>query len=168
MPIVNPNRNFKKGKKGSGKLLYERHGMKWGPEFAAWCGIKQRCLNPNNKNFHRYGGRGITVCELWVKSFVAFLEHVGPRPSLRHSIDRINNSGHYEPGNVRWAERGEQARNRDNTKWVEFNGERMPASHWDLRMGTPKGTISNRLNAGWETERAITTPYLPRKKRGRK
>ena len=88
-----------------------RHGGTGTPEYHAWCSMRQRCFNPKNPGYHLYGGRGITVCERWRASFTAFLADVGPRPSSIHSIDRIDNDGHYEPGNVRWTTADVQARN---------------------------------------------------------
>lgn len=72
------------------------------PEYACWRAIRQRCENPKNPRYQRYGGRGIKMCGRWQSSFDAFLSDVGYRPSPTHSIDRIDNDGHYEPGNVRW------------------------------------------------------------------
>ena len=82
-------------------------------EYRAWCSMITRCTNPNRKKWPDYGGRGITVCERWRNSFENFLADMGPRPSPKHSVDRYpNNDGNYEPGNVRWATKAEQANNR--------------------------------------------------------
>lgn len=88
------------------------HGLARSAEYNSWIGAKMRCYNPNDGRFESYGGRGITVCERWRDSFEAFLEDMGPRPSKRHSLDRIDNDGHYEPANCRWADRKTQVRNR--------------------------------------------------------
>lgn len=82
------------------------------PEYAAWRGMIERCLNPNDERFKDYGGRGIKICPAWRNDFVSFLMEVGTRPSPKHSIDRIDNDGDYEPGNVKWSTAKEQASNR--------------------------------------------------------
>lgn len=87
------------------------HGMFGTPEYRAWVSMRWRCEKPQYAQYKDYGGRGIKVCDRW-QSFQAFLNDVGMRPSLNHSIDRRNNDGNYEPGNVRWATRKEQAQNR--------------------------------------------------------
>jgi hypothetical protein len=88
------------------------------PEYKAWVHLVARCENPNDPSFADYGGRGITVCPEWRHDPAAFLAHVGPRPSARHSIDRIDNSRGYCPGNVRWATKKEQACNRRPRRWA--------------------------------------------------
>lgn len=91
------------------------HGMHNSPEYKAFTAAKQRCTNPNVRNWKHYGGRGI---EFHFASFEEFLAHLGPRPSADHSLDRIETNGHYEPGNVRWATEDEQRRNKRPYKIV--------------------------------------------------
>lgn len=78
----------------------------------------RRCLNSAHKNFHCYGGRGITVCDRWRESFAAFLADMGPRPSSNHTLDRINVNSNYEPSNCRWV------------TWDVQRANRRPASEW--------------------------------------
>jgi hypothetical protein len=87
--------------------------------YRTWMGIKQRCHNPAHPSYRNYGGRGIVMCEAWRADFTAFSCHIGVPPTPEHSIERIDNDRGYEPGNVKWATRSEQARNRRNTlHWV--------------------------------------------------
>ena len=85
----------------------------------------QRCTNPKNPSFKNYGGRGIVVCERWRNDFAVFLADMGPRPSPAHTIERKKNNGNYEPGNCKWATRGEQLRNTRRTIFVVLDGKRM-------------------------------------------
>lgn len=81
------------------------------PEYKAWWAARDRCNNPKNKWFHRYGGRGITMCHQWMNSYPAFLADMGTRSTPRHTLERSNNNGNYEPGNCRWATWTEQKLN---------------------------------------------------------
>lgn len=78
--------------------------------------MKARCSDSSLREWPRYGGRGIRVCDEWQHDFVSFLKHIGPKPSAEYSVDRIDNDGNYEPGNVRWATASEQARNRSSRR----------------------------------------------------
>ena len=124
-------------------------------EYNVWVKVKQRCLNAQCRDYQYYGGRGIRVCDRWRDSFEAFLGDMGHRPSEAHSLDRINNDGHYEPGNVRWATRSEQMRNSRRANLITFNGETHPLGVWAKRVGVTHQTLSMRLHHGWPIERAI-------------
>lgn len=88
-----------------------KHGMSHSPEYRAWSSMIQRCTNPNASGYERYGGRGIQVCQDWIKDFEAFYQSVGPKPSADYTLDRIDNNGNYEPDNVRWASKSWQTKN---------------------------------------------------------
>jgi len=90
----------------------QTHGMHKSAEYRSWDGMKRRCYNKNSKDYKYYGPRGIIVCDRWINNFEAFFEDMGLKPSAKHSIDRINNDGNYEPGNCRWATAQQQSINR--------------------------------------------------------
>lgn len=100
-------------RRGRGKGS-ERHGMTRTSEYKTWLNIRARCYSPKDRKFSYYGGRGVTVCDEWLKSFVSFFLAMGPRPSKHHSIDRIEGAKGYVPNNCRWATREEQVANRSH------------------------------------------------------
>lgn len=139
-----------------------RHGAHGTPEYKCWQGMLKRCFNPADRNYHLYGGRGITVCAEWRTDFPAFFAHVGQKPTSKHTIDRKNSDGNYEPGNVRWATRKEQARNRRGLTEVEFRGQRMLLIEACEATGQDYDRLIGRLARGWDLERALTTPAMRR------
>lgn len=141
------------------------HGLSQSPEFVAWVSMRSRCYSPNTNGYHRYGGRGVTVCEEWRESFAAFLAHVGRRPSAAHSLDRIDNSKGYEQGNVRWATKKQQQRNMRSNRIVTVNGVARSLSEWSEISGVNYHSIQARLNRlGWSPEDAVFTPSGARTK----
>lgn len=139
------------------------HGMKFTPEYNAWKLMRQRCRNPRNPSYKKYGGAGIEICKRW-EDFMAFYRDMGPRPSPMHSIDRINNSRGYKPSNCRWATPFEQQNNKNNTIFVTAFGVTKPMAEWTREMGFSAFLIRDRIRAGWSEERAVMTPQ----KAGRK
>ena len=129
--------------------------------YQAWLAMKQRCCNANHKWYPSYGGSGITVCEQWMASFEAFLMDMGECPP-KLTLDRIDNSGNYEPKNCRWATPREQTLNRSTTHWITFNGERKCMSDWAKSTGITSQTLYGRLKRGWTMEKALTTPVNKR------
>lgn len=124
-----------------------KHGLYGAAEYTTWENIIQRCTNPNAPNWKHYGKRGISVCERW-RSFENFYADMGPRPSQKHSIDRINNNGDYAPNNCRWATKTQQCRNTRRNRRITFNGETRCQTEWSEILGIPVGTIRYRHRTG--------------------
>jgi hypothetical protein len=120
--------------------------------------MRLRCLNPDHQAYPNYGGRGITVCQRWLESVQAFLDDMGPKPSPQHELDREDNDGNYEPGNCRWVTRSVNDRNRRNNRHITFRGETRTLAEWCELLDLSQGAISKRLDAGWDTDRALGTP----------
>lgn len=121
------------------------HRMTHTPEYKSWSKMRQRCNDPNNNRYYRYGARGIKVCKRWQDSFGAFYEDLGPKPP-GCSVDRIDNDGDYEPSNCRWATVNEQSKNRSTT--VKYKGECM--KDWATKLGVPYHAFAWRVKKyGW-------------------
>jgi hypothetical protein len=135
-----------------------RRGRLYGAEYQIWLGMKDRCRNPNNQKYSRYGGRGITVCARW-DDFAVFLADMGPRPSSKHSLDRHpDNGGPYAPDNCRWATLTQQQRNMRTNRHIEIEGTTRTTAEWAEVVGISASTISSRLHYGWSPADAVLTP----------
>lgn len=135
---------------------HKRHGRRT-PEYGSWSGMRDRCLNPSDAAFHKYGGRGITIDPRW-ESFENFLADMGPKPGRGFSIERCDNDGPYSPDNCKWGTYTEQSRNKRNTAFVEFRGQRMKVVEVAEMMGVRYGPLIKRLYRGWTIERAVAAP----------
>lgn len=105
-----------KGKMIADKI--KKHNLSYSSEYKIWANMKDRCYNEKSDNYHNYGGRGIIVCKEWINSFEKFYSDMGKRPSSKHSINRIDNNGNYEPNNCCWATKTQQDRNKRNNRKV--------------------------------------------------
>lgn len=126
------------------------------PLYATWLGMKRRCLNPNFRGWKHYGGRGISICPEWMV-FANFERDMGDKPSPKHSLDRIDPNGNYEPSNCRWATWKEQARNTRTTRWVVIEGKRYRAADLAEQSGLKGDTIIDRAQRGFSLDEVIST-----------
>jgi hypothetical protein len=145
---VSANNLVRKASKSCGCWMRESttaknttHGMRRTKIYGVWCTMLSRCKDPTGN----YGGRGIGVCERWRHSFVSFLEDMGPRPSPKHTLERIDNNGDYTPENCRWATRIEQGNNKRNNHIITWQGKRQTLAEWSREIGMPLGTLWSRL-----------------------
>jgi hypothetical protein len=129
--------------------MFATHRMSNSAEYRIWAGIKRRCYAPTCSHYECYGGRGITVCDRWLNSFESFYKDMGPRPSVHHSIDRIDVNGHYEPKNCRWATIKQQRRNTRSTRFVQYMGKDVSLAEAAELSGIRITTLHKRLSLGW-------------------
>lgn len=145
------------------------HHLSYTKLYRAWASMKDRCYNTNAVEYHRYGQRGIRICEGWRECFEAFAEWSyanGYKEGL--SIDRIDVNGNYEPSNCRWVDMKTQGRNRRSNRLLTFNGETRCVSEWSEITGIGVSTIFSRIKSGWDVESILTQPVLETAKgRGR-
>jgi len=139
------------------------HGKSASPEYYVWRGLVSRCTNPNNPNYSDYGGRGIRVCDEWLK-FENFYQDMGDRPSPKHTLDRRYVDGDYCKENCRWATQKEQQNNRRNNAVLCLDDVNLTQKQWSEKTSIAQSTIHNRLRRGWSVEEALRTPVG--KKRG--
>lgn len=132
-----------------------RHQTK---EYRTWSAIKTRCTNPNHKDWNSYGGKGVRMHKPWMNSFETFLRDVGRAPSPTHSIDRIDSSKHYAPGNVRWATAKQQGQNTSRNHMITFMGRRLCMSEMARYVELPYDVLKHRLRSGWSILDACTLP----------
>lgn len=142
-------------------LGHRTHGQAHTRLYNVWNGMRQRCSNQNNDEWHNYGGRGIRVCEEW-QDFTAFSEWAmgnGYEPDAEYgkcSIDRIDPDGNYEPSNCRWVDYVTQGNNRRGCTSVTANGKTQTIAEWSRETGLSPSTIRSRIRSGWEPARAVT------------
>lgn len=128
-------------------------------EYATWVKIKCRCQNPSDISYENYGGRGIRICDRWSDSFESFLADMGRRPK-NTSIDRIDNNGHYEPGNCRWASIKIQSRNKRTNVMVSHNGQTKTVAEWAEAIGIGYFTLHSKIKRGMTPEQALTNKRI--------
>ena len=143
------------------------HGQSSSNLYWIWRGMLARCYDANTKVYKDYGGRGISVHPEWLgqEGFLRFAAHMGPRPSLNHSIERVDVNGPYSPDNCCWATRAEQMVNRRDTVRVEYNGETLPLQTLCRKLGLNHSRVDRRLRAGWPLKEALERPFVAHKDR---
>lgn len=129
-------------------------------EYSAWTGMKGRCENVKHKQFECYGGRGITICERWRKSFENFILDMGAKPHPSLSLDRIDNNGNYEPLNCRWATRTQQANNNRLCVYVTIGNDTLTISQWSKKFNRTPATIRSRATRHGITIKEAICHYM--------
>lgn len=130
-----------------------RRGAKT-PEYRSWVLMRRRCEKVYDECYPRYGGRGITVCDRW-RLFDNFLQDMGRKPSPKHTLGRIDNDQGYGPGNCRWEDRYQQAKNRRTVITLTYQGESLCIAEWARKLGIQNRTLQARLYRGWPVERVL-------------
>jgi len=139
--------------------LNRSHQLTHTRTYRIWAGMKTRCTNANNPNYKRYGERGITICERWLHSFEHFLADMGHCPSNKHTIERRDNNGNYEPTNCYWEpDWNVQVSNTRRNVFVTFQNKTQTVSQWAREIGMNSHLLRDRLKRGWTMEDAIALP----------
>jgi len=144
----------------TGNKYRQTHGQSRTRLYHIWQSMKQRCYDEHVKEFIRYGGRGIGICDTWKSEFIPFYEWAitnGYDDQL--TIDRINNNSNYSPHNCRWVSTKDQNRNKTSSRMLEFDGKNECVGYWSELLNIPKTTILNRLNRGCSSSEALNQKY---------
>jgi hypothetical protein len=152
---------LRQGKTKSCGCLSRPHGLSRGPEHNSWRSMLGRCYYKKTNGYERYGGRGITVCDKWRRSFEAFYLDMGPRPGDEYSLERMDNTKGYYPGNMRWATKKEQSRNTRTNRVVEHDGRSMCLADWADQLGLPYHLLRKRFYSGWSMARIAALATCP-------
>ncbi len=138
------------------------HGLSGTSLYGSWHGMKQRCLNPNSKNYKYYGGRGITVCQEWIEfeTFCQWAISHGYKNGL--TIERIDPNGNYEPRNCSWIPKSEQSNNTCRSKRINFQSKTQTLRDWANELNMDYKMLQRRLAHGWSVEKTFTTPLQER------
>lgn len=126
-------------------------------EYNSWLAMIRRCTDPSHGSFKNYGGRGISIAPEWL-DLDAFIRDMGRRPTALHTLDRIDNNGHYSASNCRWADRKTQARNRRNNRNITFRGKTQAVAAWCEELGINKWTVKHRLRHGVSVNDGLFSP----------
>jgi hypothetical protein len=139
-----------------------KYGLSRTPEYVTWNLMIARCHDESSINYPNYGGRGIIVCERWRNSVEDFYEDMGPKPTPKHTIERKNNDGNYEPVNCTWATKKEQSRNTRRNRLVNYHGATMTLAEAIEMSGSAinSGTVTHRIARGMSLEDALMTPKI--------
>lgn len=141
-------------------IIRRTHGMRHNSIYYIWCSMKERCLNPKNAGYHRYGGRGIKISSNWIK-FEKFFKDMGETYKKGLQIDRINNNKNYCKENCRWVTSRQNNNNRRDNIKLKYNNEEKTLSDWARKLGLKRGTVYHRIRiSGWDIKKALTTKLL--------
>ncbi len=154
--------NHSKGSR-SKRRKYIMHGKlakDFPSEMGSWHAMRCRCLNEKDQAYDKYGGRGIIICDRWKDSFKNFLEDMGLKPTKKHTIDRIDGEGNYEPNNCCWATMKEQTKHRKPNHLLTLRGETKYLTEWAEILNIKADTLRARIGAGWTNEAVLTTPVM--------
>ena len=153
--------NLKRGLTSScgclARELNTKHGFCGTRVYKIWENMKSRCLNPSNTYWHRYGGRGIGLCNEWLE-FEQFYADMGEPPSLKHTLGRIDNNSGYSSQNCRWETKEQQDNNKVLNHFVEIGGVRKTLTQWGRLNGINPSTVLSRISYGWSEFDAVTKP----------